>query len=460
MKKIEKLCFLSAIVASACVALSAQADSKSQSAPFVLISGTCDHSSEQQSTAYVFSDQGRVYVLGSSELVFNSDSAPFCQTLVDESGSKHSLKLIAYDWSYGLALFTASDLAASVATPIAPASAGLLEKVSWHNGNGVVVADKSVRHQFPEIAQSLEVHGDPVSMQAVGSAVLNSSGNLVGVVSSELVEKVPGESSRVVRWTDRPGVQGQNFIVIPGATIADWVSKVTRPDWTPLFKVSSQDQIAKVRKVAIGSFSFTEGCPPDGTPDMDPDFPIGGGDPGGIGGSSLDTPACNFAVAETDSNGVIPSVRSAWFNELLSYLKSNNDVTVKTAYLRDSTGLLQSQGAVSLENFGQILLGPDLGFMIALKNDPTSADPNFQKLRTQSQALIKQAEAPEFYCYLMSMRQRAYLYGGLMLTDDWKQVTLADLQGLDTDSQADQIAQPPMDEVVKLLIDTRKAIGQ
>jgi hypothetical protein len=138
-----------------------------------LQSGVCGSAPTFESTGFVFSQYGNTFVLASSEFVLNGDS--YCHSILLPSKAASKLKLVRYDWSTGLALFSGGAELSAIATPLIVAKQKLLERVYWRaNASGTVVAAQSQRHHYPSITLTFEVKSSGATRETVGSALTNA----------------------------------------------------------------------------------------------------------------------------------------------------------------------------------------------------------------------------------------------------------------------------------------------
>jgi hypothetical protein len=272
---------------------------------------------------------------------------------------------------------------------------------------------------------------------------------------------VPGQSARIARWLDRPGVKSQQLVILSSIEIIRWLGSVLQPNWASPFRIDPQDQLQKKYQVSIGSITFTEDCPsPQEQPSSDPNYPIGGGDPVGIGGDSPSAPACNFLISKAVSPSLVdtlPTVRKPWLMRLDGYLQKNINAFIMLAHYRDQNKLLQGQALVSIGNFAQAILQPETGFLLRLKGDNAPHEQELADLRLNARHVIAEVTR-DFGTGLITVRQRGYLYGYLTLSDDWKDVSLDDLQSLYTDAHNDPWTLKYVYEFVQGMINCRKAL--
>lgn len=430
-----------------------------------LISEACDHSSKLESTGYVFNWNKQVYVLASADFVFNDSQnqgqSKFCHELIDKKGGTHPLQITRYDWGSGLVLLQGDDSLKPFAGPMSFVSPKLLMTASWEGGSGQVVSAHSKRHHFPVLNETLELKATDTDSHKVGSAIINPNGQIVGFITAQLIEEVPGQSARVARWLDRAGVKSQQLVIISSVETIRWLGQVLQANWASPFKIDPQDQLQKKYRVTVGNIAFTEDCPPpEDQPGSDPNYPIGGGDPVGIGGDSASAPACNFLVSKAVNPSLVdalPTVRKPWLTRLDAYLQKNVETSVMLGHYRDQNHELQSQALVSLGNFGQAILQPETGFLLRLKGENTPHEQELANLRLNARHVIAEVTRPIFVG-IITVRQRGYLYGYLSLSDDWGEVSLQDLQSLYTDALNDDHTPHFVPDFVQAMIDCRKAL--
>jgi hypothetical protein len=422
-----------------------------------LQSGVCGQAPAFESTGFIFSHNGKTFVLASSEFVLNGDS--YCHSVSLPSQATSKLKLLRYDWSTGLALLSGGVELNAVATPLVVAKQKILERVSWRtNAAGTVVAAQSQRHHYPGITLTFEIKSSGASRETVGSALTNAKGEIVGFLGNFFIEEIPGKTSRVSRWTMASKDLSPNLVAIPADIVVQWLTKVNSAGWTPMAQIIPDDQLKGVRRIHFGNLFFTEDCPPpDSEIGSDPDYPIGGNEGIGIGGDSSSMPGCNFEVSKAGRSAGDPSHRAPWLVQLNSYLDRGITVKIQNAFYRDEDNLLQSKAGVSIGHFGQLLRMPSRGFLLKLGGLPE--EKRLVDLRVAAVRLIKNCRSFRWYGAI-NIHQRGYLYGMLSLTDDWKSVKLSDLEALRRDEEADPNVIRYILEATDQMIAYRKALGE
>lgn len=350
-----------------------------------LVSETCDHASKLESTGFVLSWNKQVYVLASADFIYNNlhkeDQAKFCHQVIDAKGSSHSLELTRYDWGSGLALLKGDDSLTSFATPLTTVAPKILMKASWDTGSGQLVSVHSKRFFLPFIDEALELKATTdIHSQAVGSAISNASGEVIGIILDQYVEEVPGRSARVARWIDSQDKTSRQLTVLSSVTVSKWLEKVLQPNWSSPFDIDPQGQLEKKHRLTIGGVAFTEVCfPPGSDSGGGSSMPIGGGDPVGIGGGDpvgigggTSSDACRTDTSKALRPAALGSLdpllshRKEWISDLEGELDKNITHSIAWSY----TGVLwgadyQPWAVVSIENFAQIMLRTEYGFVFA-----------------------------------------------------------------------------------------------
>lgn len=419
-----------------------------------LTSGACGAAAFGTSTGTIVRVQNQIFVLASADHVLNSGDKSVCHQAKTADGKTYDLKLSRFDVAAGLALLSAPAELGAVALDVKPVGATLLMKVRWDGGAGRVSSAHSTRHHYTPAGEVLEVKGSPLSGNLTGQPVVNDKNELVGVIANQFVEEVPGQGARVRRMLDSTPVASSVLIVLPSARLATWLQSVLAPSWRPAFDVSAQDQQARVVRWSAGSLRWTQNCPPPDSQPRGGDFPIGGVDPFGIGGDSAGSPACLFTPELSGSSVGIVS-RASWTSRIASRVQGGQTLTLRLGAQRRD-GILSPLPAVSMGQFAQLLERADVDFVITRKDPPAETDATMAEFRLAARRAFAQAAA--FPYGALPLRQRAYLATLISQTEDWRTVTVDDLQKLTDECYADQTMIIHIPDTLKELTAVRRRL--
>ncbi len=401
-----------------------------------LSSTLCGKNRGFQSTAYVFNYQGRTLALAAADFVLNSSGADVChQAMIP--GLTVSLHLLKNDWGAGLALLEAASPVLQV-PEIKWGKAQLAKKVMVGASSGLILATKSDRHHFPLQDSVLEVGRATLSRGNVGTPLLDydHEDQVVGFISSQFVWVVASEGSKISRWVDTnlSSFDGP-FIALSADSVKMWLDQtLAQPPQVTLFSLDVTAQLQGIQKINWGSLSFVEDCPPALSNGENASYPIGGGDPFGIGGTGRLTPPCKFNVtlaATTEKIENPLSARAPWLQEMKDLLNQKKVVDVYLAYQK-LNNLLINKGLVSLGSFFKTIATSNLQFVLLV--DPDRAANTMTPLQQKARELRTAVRAYPFDSSDHSFRNRAYLVALLLEGPDWNQVELQDLAVLKKDS--------------------------
>lgn len=393
-------------------------------------SNICGSSSGFSTNAYQFRYQGRVLVLASADYILNDTGA--CHTLNGDS-----LRLLKSDWAAGLALF--ENTRAVDAPEIQWGESKLLKKVMFApgQGSGVIQANKSDRHEFGLQKDVLEIGRLCISPKLVGRPLFDyeHGEQVVGFVSSQFIEMVPGRAARLTRFRDFNwgGVDCAEapLIALSAGNVKVWVDQTlaqlpSHGAMKALFSWEVPSQLRNEKKINWGPLSLTENCPSEDDEDVKENYPIGGGDPFGIGGMNSSLP-CKFAVALNGSTDPITGPYAAFAQEMQELLQKNKTVEVYLGYKRVND-LLVNRGFVSAGDFFKTLLVGDYQFV--LMTDGQRQNPVLTPLQAKARVFRRNLQNYSFDSPDRSFRNRGYLVSLLLESPRFAEVTRQDLEGL------------------------------
>jgi hypothetical protein len=220
------------------------------------------------SQGYAFLHQGKGYVLTSHHRVYNGGSeAGVCHSLTYESA--YPMRLLAWDWGAGLALFEAPRLAGMKEIPESPLLVPDQGVALSRNGEyGRVTAVGSDRHHVPLLPSGRmdELDSITVASWQVGAPVFTwfdrGGGRFKGIVSHQYVAMQPGRPSRVETWDVAPGHVESHVLMIGEADIYKFLKRYFADPaaWRPSIGVDLEDRRSGRSRVRIGGLYFEEEC--------------------------------------------------------------------------------------------------------------------------------------------------------------------------------------------------------
>lgn len=397
----------------------------------------------------------RTLVLTSEHVVLQS-SVGVCHSIESPALTRQSARLVAADWGSGLALL---ELDAAPEFPIPTFSdwnddelvrgspvdgAGFPHASSElvYDERGTVLLRRSDRHQIPLLSRAVEISGAHGEFGMSGGPVFASGGRrVVGMLSHQYLELVPGGLTRVGTWSGPAQVVQNQLIVIPAAWIKTWVSAVLGPAFQPSFTRSAGNQLTSRHRVYSGGLEFelVSGGGTGGIGGSD-GAGIGGSDGAGIGGEGNPSIPSEVRIRRLSSlpPGLLPSGwKNTWIERLHSSLKGVDSVTVRGFILRGET--LERLSFQTLEEFVRLLQRSNLTPIAPLSS--AAAAPQAQarllktvaeqgsKLRSGTATLRTLLDASQQVAAALLLQEISTL-GELLESGSWELVPIADLERL------------------------------
>lgn len=304
-------------------------------------------SSAWSSEVLLFEQNSVTYALASERRVIpSSDQTLYCHE-IEFLGKKYDAKYVNSNWGLGVALLSVSTSLTHESLPVLPPaklkSGKPIEIVSSQKSvTGKLLSAKSDRHAIPDEDFVYEIWGGLVNTTQVGAPVLyqdkaTSKSYWLGTLSHQYLKIVSGSPTRLEEWKTSDTQYENHLVVISSESISQWVSDVMANSYQSAFHVSAQDRLNGVDRITAGKLIFEELCPSAKTATVvTGDYPIGGADGVGIGGSIQTSRMCklSLSVDTTSVNREFPvSGFKNWQQDVMSELKSNSNLDSEIWYL-------------------------------------------------------------------------------------------------------------------------------
>lgn len=387
---------------------------------FLLESAICGSASKVQARGTAIDWMGQTVVVTSSAAVVSELGANSCTDAVMANGLRVNLRLIRHDFAFGLALLEdPSNILRGSTLNVRgeyPEPANLL-------GQTVdLLSESSSRHFIPRQNRVIEVRGGLFGSSAVGAPLLGSANEVIGITSHQYLKIHPGSLTRPTSWSMGGAEKSDHLLVIPAQAIANWLDSASE---AALWSLSA-------RSVKSGHLVFTEDCPPMNASDPAGDYPIGGGEPVGIGGDSSNYRACKIKVAldeRGDSKFASVGLQS-WHDELVGKLKKGLSLELFFVIGRERSTLMRSYFYSAESLLKELVnLKKDNAVVVLAQNNGTTIglDPKLDSSRAIAARLTESAR--RIYLNYQFGDQKTsnlirmiYFYSLLMQTEQWTQI--------------------------------------
>lgn len=332
----------------ALLALTATTAQGAEPTEVVLSTGPCAYGFDSGwlSSARLFKVGSRALAIASSERAFDPSwpgAERYCHRVRIGVGAQElGLEPVAVDLGVGLALLELKTpgealLAQLEALPPQPDPKPKMGAVVFLGTlAGEILSTRSDRHMLPALARTWEWKTDLPPPSPVGRWVRQEQATWLAMASHQYLEMRPGRKTRLDAWAPTAAPKGSGHLVlIPGEVILSWVRSALAGQLGIRFsKDPDQEWLQEPRWMAAG-LAFEADCPPakEGQePPMTGDYPIGGGDGVGIGGSTTQDRQCLLKVRKAEQGAreaafPLPA-REDWLNAVRSQLKTQDEVTV------------------------------------------------------------------------------------------------------------------------------------
>ncbi len=386
---------------------------------------------------------GVVVQYGGRKLVVTSSGAVDGCTDVVAGTARTRLMLQRIDHAAGLAAFDGTALAidAAALTKEPLAETAIVHGFSKSGVEAVaktfrVLSESSVRHFLPAIARTFELQGQIVDAGFVGAPAVAVDGRVSGIVSHQYLRIHPGSLTRPTRWRPLEKESADHVVTIPSAEIAAWLDSSAR---LGEIEIARDARFGAALVLKSGHLAFEEDCPSLDATKPNSDYPIGGGDPVGIGGDASNYRACRIKVtlSEGGSAKFFSPAFQAWHDETAALLKSSDADFVELSFSlqRDEKGRLSRRYFYSVESFFQGLVQRSADKVVSVvrrKSTKTPGlDPRLESLRMS--ALDAASRARGVYANfettdtkISGLVRRIYFLGTLAQSEQWAALNESD----------------------------------
>jgi S1-C subfamily serine protease len=189
----------------------------------------------------IFSQNGKNYVLTSEHVVYQ-EKRGFCFSVENSEFGVLRANLISADWTMGLALLEVqsdlpyipqslkqqtAQLNPSDNENVVTAGFPVTSKQILIDARGTVLRSQSLRHVIVGVPTTIETINSHVEYGMSGGALLNQNSKLVGILSHQVLEMKPGQSTGVADIT--PQSQFENHaLAIPMSEVSKWANDVLK----------------------------------------------------------------------------------------------------------------------------------------------------------------------------------------------------------------------------------------
>lgn len=405
----------------------------------------------------------RVFALASFNAVAPANAPESCHAVI-VGGRKIPVRWVASRWSLGLAALEASLSSVDLErpefallrseTPISrsrPSGAVAIPGVA----SASVLNAQSERHFFGAVIRSYETRlAGPVPASIAGTALLNEAGAVLGILSNQFIVQATGEPAVTTRATliaDQAARANRSYqlaLVIPSAPVFDWLAQVAsgaQLGQTGVGHVRPADVVAGRERVQIAGLSFEAVCNrAAGLPAGE--YPIGGnGDGFGIGGSEGNTPcridaeiapgegAASLAEAAGASGATWARAREPWIARLREANQGGVRASIWFSYERNPIFAFPIRDAADLVS--QLRdLNREILFDTTVRTPPLPLTPgDSADLRNAASVLLERTLAYQRF----TQTHEPYVYGKLLRSPFWRDVSRADIDRLLRNAEAD-----------------------
>lgn len=312
------------------------------SATVKLKSFLCDTKEGLESTAIPVRYKEKNYLLTSPWGVLEEEKG-ICHEFTESNSTKAFTATLTYlDWGFGIALLSHEENLEPIfdfdkETPTAGTTNLRAEgfpkgKMGLEERKTRVVAAKSSRHHFPSLPKAMEVGTDSVDSGFVGAPVYAEK--LVGMITSQWVELIPGAKARVNEWKPQQKETSRHLIVLPLSAIGERIKSLKQ--YSSTFE-PAHSKLGDRSTFYVGGVKWKLVCPKEaGKPPKDGIGPIGGADGVGIGGNMKGTETCSLQTeAQKEIFLSTPDFIPAPLLETFEKIHKQGDSSVPFLYARD-----------------------------------------------------------------------------------------------------------------------------
>jgi hypothetical protein len=306
-----------------------------------------------------------------------------------------------------------------------------------------VISESSSRHFIPGISRVMEIKSAKPYDSSVAGAGFFSGSDLLGLVSHQYLQIHPGSSTRPMRWS--PVISGSSnevsdhLVVIGINDIVKWLQSPVDQD--SRLTLPADQSFSPVTTLQSGNLLFTEDCPPLDASVPHDGYPIGGGDPYGIGGDGVTYRACRVSLrlAATPSSLFFNENWRAWHDDMVTVLKNGLQASVEVRFQRDPQTQKPGRDYIySAESLFQ-LMKENSGSYLSVAQDPKTG--NFgsaASLRNfRSQAELVNAGSRKIYMDLQAgdvrigeLLRQLYLISEVSKSEQWNLLQKQDFTDL------------------------------
>jgi hypothetical protein len=285
------------VLALTLFASGAVAQAAPRSLPAVKVRSTSDSGQALAGSGTVFAENGRTWVLTSDHVLFHSTERAR-HAIQTEDGQSATALLRAVDWGKGLALlevagairFKSKIPALSSFASFDPAPRTALQVGAFPHQSESLLQDsrvavlnpRSLRHDIALLDSMIELAVDAkVEYGMSGGGAYSADGKrLVGILSHQYVEMIPGRPSRTGEIVAGSQERQNHVFAISSVDAAKWVRGALQDTPVPPSFVLDPDAQALGKTVVLsGRLRFEHACAPSDGPKG-----VGGGDGVGVGG--------------------------------------------------------------------------------------------------------------------------------------------------------------------------------
>jgi hypothetical protein len=353
--------------------------------PIVKVRSVLGNGPAFSGSGILVSEGGRTLVLTSEHVVFHAARGAF-NSVETEGGVTAPASLRAVDWGIGLALLEVEGDLALTAKPISlrsfadipdPGAKVALAGFPFHSQTPLIDSSASVlnprsdRHEIALLDSMVELSlGSHAEYGMSGGGAFSfGTGKLVGILSHQFVELVPGRPSRIGSLEAGLTERQNHVLLISAADARVWLEKVLKNDSVPSFVLAPEAQASGRVEVLSGGLRFVQACGPppsvkaagvgggDGAGIGGGEGAgIGGGDGAGIGGGESGTAVCRIQVTLRRADSDLPAsytdpAVSGWSNAVVQALRTGREVVVTGFLSVDGEGDLHRRPSGSLPAF-------------------------------------------------------------------------------------------------------------
>jgi hypothetical protein len=392
-----------------------------------------------RTSALVFCENNRIYALASDSGLSESEAV----VALAEPARRMKFNRIAEDWGLGLLLLQLEEsspdfLSARLPSLASEIKSGMKAQIlsASRSYSSNLIATQSDRHAFPSLKRGYEMYGDEIPFEAVGSPLLSADGSWIGIATHQALVLSPGKPTLLLE-RDATSLPSRHWIALPASVAASWVRDRLAGGSSSYLRIGS-------KQVQAGALLFTEDCPPKEREDSSPirgEYPIGGVDAAGIGGSYSTDKVCKLRLEKAPRPAISFAFErlKPWHDRMLNAIERGLKVEIWYSVQRElGTGNLDRWTLGSLREFFRDLQNPELEPVTIVRNPQSSRvglDPSRQALRNAASEMIRLAlrrwdERVPLTTDAVGLLTRIYFMARVLESEAFALVTAEDLRRL------------------------------